>query len=60
VLTECRAGEPKEFELAHGPALDVAFLPNTLLREGKRWYFVGESEAGEILRIGYLENQRVK
>jgi hypothetical protein len=58
VLTECRAGEPKEYELAHGPALDVAFLPNTLLRQDKRWYFVGESEAGEKLRIGYLERVR--
>lgn len=56
MLTECRpTGNPEEFQLALSSRTNVALLPQTLLRKGDKWYFVGESEYHERIRIGVLK-----
>lgn len=56
MLTECRpSGEPGEFTLESASHSNVSLLPQTLLRQNGQWYFVGESEYHERIRIGRLE-----
>ncbi len=56
MLTECRASSnPEDFQLALSSRTNVAMLPQTLIRQGNKWYFVGESEYHERIRIGVLK-----
>jgi len=59
MLTECRpSGNPVDHQLALASRTNVALLPQTLLRHDETWYFVGESEYHERIRIGRLHMKR--
>ena len=56
ILTECRAGgEPEDFVLTTAAQSNVTMLPQTLLFSEGKWYFAGESEYHERIRIGVVE-----
>lgn len=58
MLTECRpSGNPEDFQLALSSRTNVTLLPQTLLRQDNKWYFVGESEYHERIRIGVLKSK---
>lgn len=57
MLTDCRPnGEPAGYMLDAASRSNVTFLPHTLLKQDGRWYFVGESEYHERIRVGVLEH----
>ncbi|MBK6930039.1 MAG: hypothetical protein IPH12_03950 [Saprospirales bacterium] len=56
MLTECRSGgAPMHHVLDASSNSNVSLLPHTLQLFGNRWYFVGESEYRERVRVGILE-----
>ncbi|MCC6462021.1 MAG: hypothetical protein IT260_16220 [Saprospiraceae bacterium] len=56
MLTECRpGGEPEDFVLTTAAQSNVTMLPQTLLYRDGKWYFAGESEYHERIRIGVVE-----
>ena len=56
MLTECRPnGEPDDHLLDAASRSNVTLLPHTVLGRAGRWYFVGESEYHERIRVGVLE-----
>lgn len=59
MLTECRtSGEPEDFQMALATRTNVALLPQTLMQQGDKWYFVGESEYHERIRIGVVKAKK--
>lgn len=56
LLTECGSrGTPVDHVVDNTARSNVSLLPQTLLRRGNTWFFVGESEYHERIRIGMLE-----
>ncbi len=56
MLTECGSrGTSVDYVVDNTARSNVSLLPQTLLRQGNAWYFVGESEYHERIRIGKLE-----
>lgn len=56
ILSECRpSGNPVDHQLGLSSRSNVALLPQTILRSNAAWYFVGESEYHERIRIGRLK-----
>lgn len=56
MLTDCRSrGIPEEHTLDISSRSNVSLLPQTLLQRDGHWYFVGESEYHERIRIGMLQ-----
>ena len=55
MLTECHSGgAATEYTLDISSHSNVSILPQTLLQQGGKWYFVGESEYHERIRVGVL------
>lgn len=56
ILSECRpSGNPVDHQIGLSSRSNVALLPQTMLRRNEAWYFVGESEYHERIRIGRLK-----
>ena len=56
MLSEFRSrGTPKDYSVDSSSRSNVSLLPQTLLKRGDSWYFVGESEYHERIRIGRLQ-----
>lgn len=59
ILSECRpSGNPVDHQLGLASRLNVALLPQTMLQRNGNWYFVGESEYHERIRIGVLKTKK--
>ena len=58
MLTECRpSAKPVDHQLELSSRSNVALLPQTMLQRNGAWYFVGESEYHERIRIGVLKSR---
>lgn len=56
MLTECGSrGTTVDYVIDNTARSNVSLLPQTIFRSGSTWYFVGESEYHERIRIGMLE-----
>ncbi|MCB0534224.1 MAG: hypothetical protein KDD14_18625 [Saprospiraceae bacterium] len=56
MLTECGSrGTTVDHVVDNTARSNVSLLPQTIIRSGNTWYFVGESEYHERIRIGKLE-----
>ncbi len=58
ILTDCGAGgSPTDHTLDASSRSNVSLLPQTMLYRENKWYFVGESEYHERIRVGVLEEK---